>query len=144
MPIKPNIPTGIKINKPDLAKPFDRLFTPQAKNPLEDFEPTGDLETDATNEVSEVLAGFKQRARAEQDRFELATDSEFWFAVCFQSREQKEVFLQALNWFQHGDKYLNGNLIADAIGVDLPKVKLPSPTGVNGRLIGIAADLSKH
>lgn len=142
--IKPNVPAGLKVNKPNLAKAFNAIFTPKNnKNPLDDITYTGDVEADSQAEVNEILTGFKDRAKAEQDRFALATDSEFWVAMCFQSREQKEVFLKALNWLQYGDKYIDGCSIADAIGIELPEVRLPKPTGVSGRLIGLASDLSR-
>jgi len=56
-------------------------------------DPIGEIEYEnLTNEqavekeTSAVLAAFKDRAKKEQERFELVTDSEFWFAACFQTR----------------------------------------------------------
>lgn len=85
----------------------------------------------ATNEVamqqetSAVLAAFQKRAKAEQERFKLATDSEYWVGVCFQSRSQKEFFLAAIDMLQRGDKYIDGQLLAKRMGVALPKVDVP-------------------
>lgn len=88
----------------------------------------GDIEQTSQEEASAMLAGFKARAERESERFTLATDSEFWVAIGFQSREQKEVFLRAMEWLQYGDKYLNGLHIAEDAGIKLPEVDLPDPT----------------
>ncbi len=76
-------------------------------------------------EISEVLKAFKQRAATEQARFEAATDSEFWLGVCFQTRAQKEAFLQGVNMLQHGDKYIDGELLAKRMGIPLPDADVP-------------------
>lgn len=78
----------------------------------------------ATQEVSAVLLAFKQRAKKEQERFALATDSEYWVGVCFQTRAQKEAFLAGANLLQHGDKYLDGELLAKRMGIALPEANV--------------------
>ena len=91
---------------------------------------TGNAEVDSQQELSAVLSGFKGRAQVENQRFLDATDSEYWFAVCFQTREQKEEFLEKLKLMEIGDKYLDGMEVAKALGIelesrvpDLPRVK---------------------
>lgn len=86
--------------------------------------PTGDAEADSLADLDEVKRGFRERAKAENDRFQNVTDSEYWFAMCFKTREQKERFLVAMNWIQFGDKYLPGDEVAKLMGVDLPQVDL--------------------
>lgn len=98
--------------------------TLQRGQPAQQEEPepsryTGNVEEDAQIELSEVLAGFKDRARIEQQRFTDATDSEYWVCFCFQTREQKEEFLQKLNLLDLGDKYLDGMEAARQMGVEL-------------------------
>ena len=82
--------------------------------------------------LSEAEAAFKARAQAEADRFELATDSEFWVAIGFQSRRQKEQFLQALRdklgLKDDGDKYLDGWEVAKALGITLDREQVPYNT----------------
>lgn len=91
------------------------------KDPLEDVEYTGNLPADSAKEMSALQEGFRQRAQAEQDRFRKATDSEFWFAVCFKSREDKEAFLKAANAKKNlmGDKYLDGYKLAKLLGLEM-------------------------
>lgn len=82
------------------------------------------IEADCKAEASALLSGFQQRAKQEHDRFLLAVDSEFWFAVCFHSREQKEAFLVAMGWLTIGDKYIDGTFLAKHLGITLPPVEL--------------------
>lgn len=99
------------------------------KNPppqmVEMPELTGNPEADSEADLDAVQEGFRNRAKQESDRFALATDSEYWACVCFQSREQKERFLAALNILEFGDKYLDGQLVAERLGVKLPAADVP-------------------
>lgn len=88
-------------------------------------EPEGNAELDSFADLDAVQAGFRKRAKMEASRFKKATDSEYWFAVCFQTREQKEAFLRAMKLIELGDKYLSGELVAKQLGVDLPSADVP-------------------
>jgi len=94
-------------------------LAPSTPNPLADVEYTGDLEKDSAAELTATLAGFKARRSREDRRFTAATDSEFWFAVCFRSREDKEAFLAALPGSGGDDKYLDGYELAARLGIEL-------------------------
>lgn len=99
------------------------------KNPppvlVEHPEQTGNPELDSSADLDAVQQGFRNRAKQESDRFVLATDSEYWAAICFQTREQKEAFLSALKLLEFGDKYLDGRLVAERLGVKLPESQVP-------------------
>lgn len=99
------------------------------KNPppvlVEHTEQTGNPELDSSADLDAVQQGFRNRAKQESDRFALATDSEYWAAICFQTREQKEAFLSALKLLEFGDKYLDGRLVAERLGVKLPESQVP-------------------
>lgn len=97
---------------------FDQL-TGITDEPAVDEKPAGTFEEQADTQISELEAGIKSRKKAERDRFRAATDSEFWFAVCFTSREEKERFLRAAGLWEHGDKYLDGAVVAAALDVDM-------------------------
>jgi hypothetical protein len=109
---------GVSFDVPDI--PFDELSMGEAKDPLEGMQYTGDLEKDTVAEASETLKAFRARAAAEEKRRMAAVDSEFWCAICFQTREQKESFLDQLGLLVHGDKYLDGAVVARALGLTLP------------------------
>ena len=82
-------------------------------------KPVQPADVEAKEELSEVLQGFKARKEAESKRRLEATDSEFWCAFCFETRAQKEEFLSKLGLLAHGDKYLDGRLVAAKLGIVL-------------------------
>ena len=88
-------------------------------DPLAAVEYSGDLAKDAADEFTALEQGYRDRAIAERARFKRATDSEFWVAVCFTTREEKEAFLAAAGLTHLGDKYLDGHAVADTLGIDL-------------------------
>ena len=94
------------------AKPTNYGFIPQT------LDEDGD-------ELDALQQGFRSRSKAENDRFALATDSEYWACLCFQTREQKDRFLSALKILEFGDKYLDGRLVAERIGIELPEASVP-------------------
>lgn len=87
-------------------------------------EQTGNPEVDSKADLDEVQASFRERIKTENSRFQNTTDSEYWFAVCFQTREQKDAFLKAMNLFLIGDKYLDGLEVAKQLGIDIPKADI--------------------
>lgn len=92
----------------------------------ESAEQNGELVDEVVNEqFAAIHAGRKQQA----DAIDLANDTEYWFAMYFQSREQKEAFLQAMNWFEHGDKYIDGQFAAKRMGIELPPRPAPYKAG---------------
>lgn len=103
------------------------------------------LETDqppaeevALAEIEELQAGFKARAQREDQRFEDATDSEFWVALCFQTRAQKDEFLRKAGWLEIGEKYLDGMLVALKLGISLDSRVPPLPHhNIDRRLLAL-------
>jgi hypothetical protein len=67
------------------------------------------------DEFAAIHAARKQQA----DAIELANDSEYWFCMYFQSREQKNVLFVAVGPDQN--KYFDGAATAAKMGIDLPK-----------------------
>ena len=124
--------SGIKLGGSGISlniggKPTIGVGSKQA-HPFDVIEYTGNDEVDTAQEFNEVQKGFMERNRAEQERFRLATDSEYWCCLVFQSREQKEQFLQAMKWMVHGDKYIDGVKVAKTLNVELNSVKVPYDT----------------
>lgn len=87
-------------------------------------EQTGNPEIDSKADLEEVQKSFRERIKMENERFQNTTDSEYWFAVCFQTREQKEAFLKAMNLFLIGDKYLDGVEVAKQLGINIPAANI--------------------
>ena len=108
---------------PDLAFGGDDLFP--ADDPIGPIEYPGTADGDTAATLTAVGEGFKKRAKEEAKRFQDATDSEYWFAVVFETRAQKEAFLRAMKWIKEGDKYLDGIRLAEKQGIDLPEADVP-------------------
>jgi len=118
-----------KTGRPSL---MSQLTTRETPDPLADVDYLGDISGDCAVELSALgsalrkasepapdanAAGYRERAKSEADRFKLATDSEYWFAVCFRTREEKDAFLAASGLDRLGDKYLDGQAAATILGV---------------------------
>ena len=88
-------------------------------DPLADVDYTGDLENDARAELNAVQQAFRDRAKREEQRFLLATDSEYWSVLCFKTREDKERFLTRAKLLAIGDKYLDGYAVARVLGISM-------------------------
>lgn len=98
-----------------------------------------DIAKATKDELHALKSDFQKRAAREQDRFMEAADSEFWVALCFQTRAQKEEFLRKLKLLDLGDKYLDGLMVAKRMGVKIEE-KGPAfrPTkGPNKRLTAL-------
>lgn len=93
-----------------------RKHSDPTPDPLENVEYTDNLEEDSARELTALEQAYRQRAKNETKRFYDATDSEFWFAVSFQNREEKEKFLQAVG-LKNNTKYITGDQMADALGI---------------------------
>lgn len=91
----------------------------KADDPFEDIEYTGDLKEDVGNELTALEEAFQARHARENKRMENVGDSEFWFAVCFKSREDKDQFIKELGMGKLGDKYIDGHLLAKLLGISL-------------------------
>lgn len=92
-------------------------------NPLENVEYVDNVEKDTNAEMSALLKAFKETKENIKKIKQQATDSEYWFCICFQSREQKDVFLKEKGWDEIGNKYLDGSKIARIEKIELPSVQ---------------------
>ena len=85
------------------AKPLDRadIPTPADAAPVEAVDPQHQ--------------GFRDRAKREDERFLLATDTEFWLAFCFRKAGQPARFAERFG-LQLSGRYLPGPDLAAAVG----------------------------
>ena len=70
-----------------------------------------------TLELGEAEQAFRSRMAREDNRKRQATDTEFWFAVYFPDREEKERFLRKYGLASIGDKYLPGRAVDMALSL---------------------------
>jgi hypothetical protein len=107
---------------------FDTLFVGPNINPLDAMDMTGDPEQDADAEGEVTQTAFMQNEKEQLDAYRQMIDSEFFLVVCFQSRAQKEEFLQKSGLEGPGisDKYLDGLRVAKHFGIDVAPIPLPT------------------
>ena len=118
-----------KFQRGQVRPSFDSLFDPTGTpDPLDAMTYTGNPEKDATAEMSEALRAIIEQKRAMREVYRTTTDPEFWFAVCFQSREQKDEFLRLAGWDNFGDKYIDGLRVAEALHIPIEPISV-APLG---------------
>lgn len=71
------------------------------------------LESEGLEAVGEIEKSFRERMKQENSRFRDMCDSEYWFAVCFTSREQRNEFLEKIG-IDPELKYIDGREMAKA------------------------------
>lgn len=96
-----------------------QAFTKPERDPLADVEYSGNLQEDSRAELTALQRAYRQRAKAEASRFRAVTDSEYWVALCFTSRGEKESFLAQAGLIHLGDKYIDGRKAARVLGIDI-------------------------
>ena len=94
-------------------KAFQKPAKSEAK--AKAVKPVKTLEQSSAEEVGEVEAKFRAKIDKEDKRRQAATDSEFWFAVYFATREAKNRFLREHGLDRIGDKYLDGRAVDRAL-----------------------------
>jgi len=112
---------------------------PKEEPPAKERMTVEELEAEAAREPNEVMAAFEERVKNEEARLQDATDSEFWFTLCFQTRKQKEEFLTKAGLIHLGDKYLDGMKVAKVMGI-----KLESPVPPIRRIQKFGGDYLKR
>jgi len=84
------------------------------------------LSVDELEKVTgEEVSNFRKMAIRESEVFKVNTDSEYWCCLMFPSREIKDKFLRAVGIYEIGDKYIDGLVFAEILGIDLEKVSFP-------------------
>lgn len=112
--------------------PLETMFEDDG-DPLENVSYNkNDLEASADSEMSEILRQIIERRKALRDRFRVAGDTDYWVALCFQTSEQRDEFLEKSGWGARGTRYLNGLEISGRINVDIKPIEL-SPIPQRGR-----------
>lgn len=94
---------------------FDKK-EPSAPEPEEQEQADSleNVEAECLEEMGEVEKGFRERMKAENDRFRDMCDTEYWVCLCFKSRAQKEEFLQSVG-METDLKYIDGREMARAV-----------------------------
>jgi len=128
-------------------KPAGGLFDKEERieNPFDDIDanaPEGEgIEAYSERVFTVAELEFKKRAQVEQKRMLDAVDTEYWFALCFQTREQKLQFLERAGILPLGDKYLYGPDVAKAMSIELDPVS--KRYNISDKLDGKLSELAR-
>lgn len=128
LPALPTLPTlGAKppplvMAAPPVMRTLDEIAAANI-NPLDvnNDKYTGDAEADVLMDlevIEDEFAAIHAARKQQADAIDLANDSEFWFCMFFQTREQKEAFVR--HFGLPTDKYIDGQDAAARMGVTLP------------------------
>jgi len=128
---------------------FDTMLDPRGLQGLPDVPglETMDAETIVNQETDDIMQMIRENRKNQVERFRDIEAGEFWFCVCFQSRNQKEDFLHKLleqyapnvPYERFGDKYISGLELAEMLGVGIEPIVLEvkksrlAPKGLRGR-----------
>jgi hypothetical protein len=104
---------------PEPREPLLKDFQ-QVRDPLVNVPDTGSVQENARLELEAVQTAFYERRDSQKHSSITQFDTEYWFAVIFEDRDQKEHFLLSLGILQHGDKYVDGRILAEALSIELP------------------------
>nr|WP_303831735.1 hypothetical protein [Snodgrassella alvi] len=75
---------------------------------------------DAIGQMRALKEEFQQVKKMPAQLRQRVTDSEYWCALCFQTYEQLMVFLGELKIPVCENKYIDGQLLAQKMGIELP------------------------
>lgn len=115
-PAKPTMPA--KPGKPRKPAP-PRKPRPRAKEPIDREAAQADIE----RELTDIERGFRERNAKEMARNSDATDNKYYFCVVLEDGAQADALLDALGVLGKGDLYVDGRIVAKALGVELPKAE---------------------
>lgn len=121
-PCVTGVPSPIKA-KPTAPRRAPLAAFAPAPDPIDESKYPGTLQGDADVELGQIQAGFRDRMKAEAERFKSATDAGYYFVVAFESGEQAGAFLASVGVTptNGGDLYIDGRVLADCMGIALPK-----------------------
>lgn len=122
---------GLTKKKGGLGAPdFDSMIDPSGLPGLPEIDQS-DPEAVANQEVSDMMQMIRENRKNNAEHFRDIESGEFWFCVCFQSRSQKEEFIEKLlkqyspsAQGTFGDKYVSGLELADMLNIDIAPITL--------------------
>lgn len=141
----------MKPKKRSIKKRRRPLAVPHVPDPMQGVE----IPEDATRgqEAKIVLDAASKAirdARAhEKAIMTLTQDADFYCVLVFDSRDQKKAFLAGVRKKYAlrfpGDIYLDGRLLADALGIQIPEVKtkMPGLFRIDKKLAALAQPIAK-
>ena len=89
--------------------------------------------------MTAIQQGFRDRMAAEEVRFKLATDGSYYAVICFESGPQCDAFFEFFRIGRgKGSLFIDGRLMADKLGIELPKADLrPTKNRISAKLAAL-------
>lgn len=92
---------------------WDKRETKPVEEEPEEEITLSDYEKGCAETLGEMERSFRDRMKKENKRFQEVTDTGYWFAVCFTSREQREEFMKKIG-LEPDLLYVDGREMAKA------------------------------
>ena len=115
----------IKLNTVVIPKKFHKkptglLSLPKAK----------DLESGATQELTEMQKQFRTDRNRETSNKDAVTTSRHYLCVCFGTQARRDAFLSASGWSGEHSTFIDGEALARSMGIELPTLPRLAPKTV--------------
>ena len=115
----------IKLNTVVIPKKFHKKPTglislPKAK----------DLESGATQELTEIQRQFRSDRNRETSNKDAVTTSRHYLCVCFGTQARRDAFLSASGWSGEHSTFIDGEALARSMGIELPTLPRLAPKTV--------------
>lgn len=110
----------VVISKKFRKKPTGLLSLPKAK----------DLESGATQELTEMQKQFRSDRNRETSNKEAVTTSRHFLCVCFGTEDRRDAFLAASGWSGEHGTFVDGEALAKSMGIELPTLPRLAPKTV--------------
>lgn len=115
----------IKLNTVVIPKKFHKKPTGLLNLPK-----PKDLESGATQELTEIQKQFRADRNREVSNKEAVTTSRHFLCVCFGTRERRDAFLAASGWSNEHGTFVDGEALAKSMGIELPTLPRLAPKTV--------------
>lgn len=121
----PRLPgTKAPVLKPNRKK---LQFVKPAPNPLADVEEQATNEQSIAAEVDAVRIGIVERMKVDAARRKKAVATDDYFIIAFEDGIQANKFLEALGYPYLNDRFVDGLILAEIMGIELPKGETIAP-----------------
>jgi len=95
-------------------------FVDAAPDPLANAQPNKSPEVSLASELKALKSGIQQRIAKDNDRRRAAGDADDHFVMVFETGQQAAVFLRAIGYQWPEEAYVDGTIVADILGIELP------------------------
>ncbi len=74
-------------------------------------------------EIKQLRKAMQEARAQEAARFDMVYDVGYFFTIVFEGSEQATAFLKGIGYQLQGDVFIDGRVLAELMGIDLPKIE---------------------